>query len=43
MQSQTLSPGAQPAVRSAMEVVAETAIDMDRYGHQSAFPGMRPD
>jgi 2-polyprenyl-6-methoxyphenol hydroxylase-like FAD-dependent oxidoreductase len=43
MQSQTRSPGAQPAARSAMEVVAETAIDMDRYGHQSAFPGMRPD
>ena len=43
MQSQTGSPGAQAAARSAMEVVAETAIDMDRYGHQSAFPGMRPD
>jgi 2-polyprenyl-6-methoxyphenol hydroxylase-like FAD-dependent oxidoreductase len=43
MQSQTRSPGAQPAARSAVEVVAETAIDMDRYGHQSAFPGMRSD
>lgn len=43
MQAQTRSPGAQAAARSAMEVVAETAIDMDRYGHQSAFPGMRPD
>ena len=40
MQSQTRSPGAQAAARSAMEVVAETAIDMDRYGHQSAFPGV---
>ena len=43
MQAQTQSSGAQVAARSAMEVVAETAIDMDRYGHQSAFPGIRPD
>jgi 2-polyprenyl-6-methoxyphenol hydroxylase-like FAD-dependent oxidoreductase len=43
MQAQTQSSGPRVAARSAMEVVAETAIDMDRYGHQSAFPGMRPD
>ena len=43
MQAQTQSSGARPPARSAREVVSETAIDMDRYGHQSAFPGMRPD
>ena len=43
MQAQTQSPGARASARSAMEVVAETAIDMDRYGHQSAFHSMRPD
>ena len=43
MQAQTQSSGVRTAARSAMEVVAETAIDMDRYGHQSAFTGMRPD
>jgi 2-polyprenyl-6-methoxyphenol hydroxylase-like FAD-dependent oxidoreductase len=42
MQAQTRSPGAHLPARSAREVVSETAIDMDRYGHQSAFPGMRP-
>ena len=39
MQSQTQSSGVRVPARSALEVVAETAIDMDRYGHQSAFPG----
>jgi 2-polyprenyl-6-methoxyphenol hydroxylase-like FAD-dependent oxidoreductase len=43
MQSQTQSSGAYVPARSALEVVSETAIDMDRYGQQSAFPGMRPD
>ena len=42
MQAQTQSSGAQFPARSAREVVSETAIDMDRYGHQSAFPGIRP-
>ncbi len=40
MQSQTHSLSAQQAVRSAREVVAETAIDLGRYGHLSSFPGV---
>jgi hypothetical protein len=40
MQWQTRSPGVQAAARSALEVVAETAVDTHRYGHQSAFPGI---
>ena len=39
MQSQAQSASAQASSRSAHEVVSETAIDMDRYGHQSSFPG----
>jgi len=39
MQAQSQSSGVQSPARSAREVVAETAIDMDRYGHQSSFPG----
>ena len=46
MQSQTHSLSAQQAGRSARDVVAETAIDLGRYGHLSSFPGVaayRPD
>jgi 2-polyprenyl-6-methoxyphenol hydroxylase-like FAD-dependent oxidoreductase len=46
MQSQTNSLSAQQAGRSARDVVAETAIDLGRYGHLSTFPGVaahRPD
>lgn len=46
MQSQTHSLSAQQARRSARDVVAETAIDLGRYGHLSSFPGVaayRPD
>ena len=39
MQSQAQSVSAQASSRSSHEVVSETAIDMDRYGHQSSFPG----
>ena len=39
MQAQTQSSGARAPARSALEVVSETAIDMDRYGLQSSFPG----
>ena len=43
MQSQAQSAGAQASAqasaRSSSEVVSETAIDMDRYGRQSSFPG----
>ena len=39
MQSQAQSA----STRISSEVVSETAIDMDRYGHQSAFHSMRPD
>jgi 2-polyprenyl-6-methoxyphenol hydroxylase-like FAD-dependent oxidoreductase len=46
MQSQTHSLSAQQAGRTARDVVAETAIDLGRYGHLSSFPGVaayRPD
>ena len=46
MQSQTNALSGQQAGRSARDVVAETAIDLGRYGHLSTFPGVaahRPD
>jgi 2-polyprenyl-6-methoxyphenol hydroxylase-like FAD-dependent oxidoreductase len=46
MQAQTNAHSAQQAGRSARDVVAETAIDLGRYGHLSSFPGAaayRPD
>jgi 2-polyprenyl-6-methoxyphenol hydroxylase-like FAD-dependent oxidoreductase len=39
MQSQTSTGSAQQASRNAREVLAETAIDLGRYGHLSSFPG----
>ncbi len=39
MQAQTSSATAQQASRSAQDVMSETAIDLDRYGHLSAFQG----
>ncbi len=39
MQAQTSPATAQQASRSAQDVMSETAIDLDRYGHLSAFHG----